>query len=139
MLGIFAAMVTMAAGYPPTARFLPLVVGIPALGLTLVQLGIELARARRGHATRAVPPAEDGARLRREAALFLWFGLLLGGVVLVGFAVAVPLFVAAFLRLREGESRTVAAGAAAAALAVLLGVFEYGLDLPLYRGLIGPF
>ncbi|HEY7385850.1 MAG TPA: tripartite tricarboxylate transporter TctB family protein [Beijerinckiaceae bacterium] len=52
MLVIFVTMVWVASGYPANARFMPFVVGIPAIGLCLLQLVLD-ARARR-------PVAETG-------------------------------------------------------------------------------
>ncbi len=46
MLVIFITMVWIAAGFPPDARFMPFVVGIPAIGLCLLQLVLD-ARGRR--------------------------------------------------------------------------------------------
>jgi hypothetical protein len=45
MLAIFVVLVAIAAGYPPRARFMPFVVGIPAIVLGLVQLFLD-ARER---------------------------------------------------------------------------------------------
>jgi Tripartite tricarboxylate transporter TctB family len=48
MLAIFVVMVGLATQYPPQARFMPLVIGIPGFVLCLFQLAIEI-RARRRH------------------------------------------------------------------------------------------
>ena len=42
MLAIFVSMVAIAWGYPPKSRFLPLVIGIPGIVLTLMQLLVDL-------------------------------------------------------------------------------------------------
>lgn len=42
MLAIFVSMVAIAWGYPPKSRFLPLVIGIPGIVLTLTQLLFDL-------------------------------------------------------------------------------------------------
>ena len=42
MLTIFAVMVFIASGYPANARFMPFVVGIPAIGLCLLQLLLDI-------------------------------------------------------------------------------------------------
>ena len=46
MLAIFVSMVGVATTYPPPARFMTFVVGIPAIGLCLLQLGLDLYRRR---------------------------------------------------------------------------------------------
>lgn len=48
MLAIFAVMVGMATQYPPQARFMPFVVGIPGLVMCLIQLVLEIRNARSG-------------------------------------------------------------------------------------------
>jgi hypothetical protein len=47
MLAIFVTMVGIAAGYPADARFMPFVVGIPAIGLCLLQLVLDARERRR--------------------------------------------------------------------------------------------
>jgi len=59
MLVIFTAMVGIAASYPPDARFMTFVVGIPAIGLCLLQLTIDLYRRR------APAPDDDRDALRQ--------------------------------------------------------------------------
>ena len=47
MLTIFVVMVGIATQYSPQARFMPFVVGIPAIGLCLVQLFFDFLASRR--------------------------------------------------------------------------------------------
>lgn len=46
MLAIFTTMVGIASTYPPGAAFMPLTIGIPAIGLCLLQLALDLYRRR---------------------------------------------------------------------------------------------
>lgn len=46
MLAIFVVMVGIAAGFPPEARAMPFVVGIPGIGLCLFQLFLDMLAAR---------------------------------------------------------------------------------------------
>jgi hypothetical protein len=48
MLALFVALVGLASGYPPGARFMPFVVGIPAIVLCLLQLALDARQRRRG-------------------------------------------------------------------------------------------
>ena len=48
MLAIFAVMVGMATQYPPKARFMPFVIGIPGIVMCLIQLVMEIRAARSG-------------------------------------------------------------------------------------------
>jgi hypothetical protein len=58
MLAIFVALVGVASGYPPGARFMPFVVGIPAIALGLLQLGLD-ARERRHRETEVCETHSD--------------------------------------------------------------------------------
>lgn len=62
MLAIFAVMVGMATQYPPQARFMPFVVGIPGLVMCLIQLVLEIRNARGG-----AMDEEDGKSEMRKA------------------------------------------------------------------------
>jgi hypothetical protein len=62
MLTIFVVMVGIATTYPPGARFMTFVVGIPAIGLCLLQLALDLYRQRAAEADDAqstLQQAED--------------------------------------------------------------------------------
>ncbi len=54
MLAIFVTLVGIASQYPPQARFMPFVVGIPAIVLCLLQIFLDIRAARRN-----VVEAED--------------------------------------------------------------------------------
>jgi hypothetical protein len=47
MLAIFVTFVAIASQYPPQARFMPFVVGIPSIGLCLLQIFLDIRAARR--------------------------------------------------------------------------------------------
>jgi hypothetical protein len=85
--------------------FFPLAVAIPLMILALLQLALELfgkaeAVVERFEAefSNDVPPAE--AR-RRAIVTFLWIALFVSFVYLVGFPLAVPLFLFLYLRLQS--------------------------------------
>jgi hypothetical protein len=128
MVAVFAIAVALAFTYSPDARFLPLVIGIPGLALSLAQF----AKEWRERPEAAVTPEER----RREGRMFLWFILFVGGLILFGFLYAGPVLVAAYLYFSGRERWYVALGAAVFAWAILYGVFEYFLGLPLFDGLV---
>lgn len=129
MLASFAAMVGIAAQYPADSRFMPWVVGIPALALCLAQLGLDLRR-------REGPEREAAASPRREAAMWAYFLALVGGILLFGFRVAVPLFILVFLRHWARASWPLALGLTAAASVILYLVFVQGLNVALHEGFV---
>jgi hypothetical protein len=47
MLAIFSVFVAIASGYPAEARFMPFVVGVPAIGLCLLQIALDARRRPR--------------------------------------------------------------------------------------------
>jgi hypothetical protein len=130
MLLIFAVMVGLAITYPPEARFLPLVIGIPGLVLSLAQFAIEL---RGKDEDEKVYTAEDRMA---ELKMFGWFFVFIAGIILFGFPYAAPIIVVLYLHFSWGEKWYVSLGAAAFAFAVLHGIFDYVLGLPLFEGLV---
>ena len=132
MLVAFATAVGLAFTYAPDARFLPLVIGVPGLLLSAIQFVKELRE-------RNPAPAVTAEEHTREGRMFLWFVIFVCGLVLFGFLFAGPLLVAAFLYFSGREKWYVALAAAAFALAVLYGIFDYFLGLPLFEGLIPVF
>lgn len=128
MVVIFATAVLLSFTYAPDARFLPLVVGIPGLLLSVAQLVKEM----REHPGIKIFPAEH----RREVKMFVWFIGFVAGLVLFGFLYAGPALVAAYLLSAGRERWYMALGAAFLTWAILFGVFERFLGLPLFDGLV---
>jgi len=128
MVVVFATAVLLAFTYAPDARFLPLVIGIPGLLLSCVQL-IKEVRER----PEPVAPAEER---RREVKMFAWCIGFVGALVLFGFLYAGPALVAAYLYFSGREKWYMAVAAAVFAWAVLYGIFEWFLGLPLFEGLL---
>jgi hypothetical protein len=128
MFAIFAIMVGVAFTYAPDARFLPLVIGIPGLILSAAQLAIELKN----------PPEKDigPAEARAEWKMYGWFVLFVAAIVAFGFSYAGPILVAAYLYISWKEKWYVCLAAGLFAWAVLYGVFEQLLGLPLFEGLV---
>jgi len=127
MLAVFVAMTGAAWSFPPEARLLPLVVGIPGTVMALAQVVLDLRRR---------PSPKPDTPWRREAAYLAWFATLVGAVVVLGFLSAAPLWVFAFLRRARGERIAVAAALALACPAVIYLLFEFTLGLTVFRGLL---
>lgn len=164
MFLIFTTMVGIALGYPAQARFMPLVVGIPGIALTLLELVREIRRARSDEApagsdgdTGVVSVPGDVSRLigqeavsagaaaksmspaeiqKREWILLTYFTALIAGILVFGFWIAVPAFIVTFLRERERAKWTLTIGLAAAATAVIYVVFHRILGMDLFTGFV---
>jgi len=132
MLVIFSTMVIISLGYPPGARFMPLVVGIPAILMCLLQLVIDWfgshkteigahfhsePRAGQHHldeypagehehlADAASPEEEFGPEtVGAEITIWVYFLSYMVAVLLFGFVLSVPVMVAIYLW-READVR----------------------------------
>jgi hypothetical protein len=127
MVVVFGTAVLLSFSYAPDARFLPLVIGIPGVLLSVAQLVKEL----RDNPGAVVIPAER----RREATMFAWFIGFVAGLVLFGFLYAGPALVAIYLYFAGRERWYTALAAAIVTWAILFGIFERFLGLPLFDGL----
>jgi hypothetical protein len=133
MLAIFVGMDAMAVTYPFKAALMPLVVGIPGAALCLFRLVVEL----RGAPAVATPEAE-GRTIWRELELFGWWGAFIGGIVLLGFEIATPILLYAYLRFESREPHWRALLIAAAGFAVVYGIFATALAVQLWPGFLPP-
>jgi hypothetical protein len=129
MLVVFGGMTATASGFPPAARLLPLVVGVPAILLAAWELWRTWSAA--------APDASSGPRRRAGQGVALaWFAgfvlaLVAGGFVVGGIA---AVMIAQRFWLRESW-RTACLGGVAA-WAVVAGAIERGLGQPLFEGVI---
>jgi hypothetical protein len=168
MLAIFTTAVTLASGYPEGARFMPFIVGIPGIALCLVQLVLDARERRLGTAAeddagdfqkaearisrmagrpvdfeiahQTLPGAADGGQTSagRELAMWAYFLGLIGGVLVFGFWVTIPVFLVVFLRFQaQARWRTALLLGLGGGL-ILFAVFEKGLRVSLHRGFIPP-
>ena len=159
MLGIFVVLVFIASGYPPNARFMPFVVGIPAIGLCILQLVLD-QRGRRTTLDAGPPALEPGVRnvgpeapgkmlpvepepvlppretVRRELVLWAYFLALLGGILLFGFWATIPIFLVAFLRFQARARWGMTLALGIAATVVLYLALEQAFRIELHRGFV---
>jgi hypothetical protein len=106
---LFAFMVFKAMDFPFAGRLFPLVVGIPALILSIVQMVLDLIASPKADSQDVVDIAPDKsipARIVRARAIrFLcWFLGLYLGIWVLGFKIALPLFFIIYMRV-EARAR----------------------------------
>lgn len=130
VLVIFLSMTLLALGFPEKARLMPLLLGIPASLLALIQLVNEV-RHSRGEAAKDTPGLTSAERL-----MFTWTFLFFFGILGFGFLYGAPVLVFGFLLFGKKETLTVALISSSATWAVLYGVFELSFKIPLFAGLI---
>jgi hypothetical protein len=132
MLGIFVVMVAVAWGYPPNARFMPLVIGIPGIVLALGQLVLDAL----GPSEEPAEQPRGGSLVRRELVMLASLFALVASVVLLGFWISIPTFMFLFLVLHERERVWFALLLAAAGTAVFYLIFERMMSVGVHEGLV---
>ena len=140
MLVIFLVMTGVALTYPDSSRFQPLVIGIPAIALCILQLVLD-ARSPAPIPTPAaahMPPATPQPELvlAREIAAWACFLALIVAVVLLGFWIAIPLFLVLYLRREAKAGWPMSLGLGLGASAALYAVFALGLRVALHDGFL---
>jgi hypothetical protein len=131
----FSAGLALAAAYavyaalhwPPKAALFPLTMGVPLLALALAQVVLDL---------RDPPAATPAPASRRACAVFAWMVLFIALVLLVGFPIAVPVFVFSYLSIASREGWVLSAALAAAAWGAFHLLFQRLLHFPFESGLI---
>ncbi len=147
MLAVFSGMTGIAlAFYPEGARAQPLLIGLPAIALCLLQLVIDLRGQTAREAAERSPPhgsspqgANDSSapiEVGRELRAWAWFLALIATVLLAGFWIAVPLFLVAFLRFEASSGWSTALGLGLGASAALYGLFGLVLRASLHDGFL---
>ncbi len=142
---LFSFAVFTASGWSYQTRMFPWAIGIPAMSLSLVQFGIEIWRARRPTTIedttgimdlpvdRSVPVS---LVIHRAANMFGWLFGLFAAVWLVGFLIAVPLFMVLYLTFQAQEKWWVTLASTACVMLFVLGVFHYVIHVPWLEGAI---
>jgi hypothetical protein len=128
-LAVVAAYAVYAAlRWPPKAALFPLTMGIPLLVLALAQALVELRDPAR--------PAESPGARTRTFIVFAWMASFIVLVLLVGFPIAVPIFVFSYLVMESREGWVLSIALAAAAWGAFHLLFERLLHFPFEDGLI---
>jgi hypothetical protein len=147
MLAIFGVLVLVALNYSAQARFMPLVAGIPAIGLLLLQIVIDIRTARKGKTSEApAAPATPGMpvqtiltpreTIRREMILWGYFLGLIVGILFFGFWISIPIFLVSFLRFEAKCGWAFSLILGIGATAILYLAFVKGLTVELHNGFI---
>ncbi len=148
ILAVFFGAVYTAGQWQYQARMFPWTIGIPAMLLCVVQLGLDLFRigdsADADDLTGLMDlPVDRGVPVsvvvRRAANTFGWIGGFFFVIWIVGFIITVPLFVFFYLTIQAREKLSVSLIYMGAMLFFLLGLFHYILHIPWPAGVVdGP-
>jgi hypothetical protein len=123
------------------ARLFPWTIGIPALGLCLIQLFMDLWKAVKPGSEavdddqgimdlkvdKDVAPA---LVVRRAANIFAWITGLFAAIWLVGFLVSIPLFILFYMRFQSRETWLSSLAWTAVTAGFIIGLFHYILRVP---------
>ncbi|MCZ4089039.1 tripartite tricarboxylate transporter TctB family protein [Sinorhizobium psoraleae] len=152
MLAFFIVMVGLSMEFPAKARFMPLIVGLPAIALCLVQLGIDLmpssksafhSAPRAGVAHQAGPEPElpefGPHTVSQEILMWTYFVAFVAAILAFGFYASVPVLLVTFLRREAEASWRFALALAAAATLVLYLMFGALLHIQLHPGFVTPW
>jgi len=148
ILAVFFAAVYTAGQWQYQARLFPWSIGIPAVLLCVVQLGLDLFRIGGSADTDDLTglmdlPVDRGVPVsvvvRRATNSFGWIGGFFFVIWIVGFIITVPLFVFFYLTIQAREKLWVSLVYTGGMLIFLLGLFHYILHIPWPAGVIdGP-
>jgi len=138
MLTIFVLMTVLALDFPLKSRLIPMMIGIPAILLALVQLVIEYRSvSQKPDAAELVnPEKEENEGQKDEKLMFLWTFLFFIGILCFGFVYASPVLVFGFLYLGSKESLKVSIISAVGTWLVIYVSFVKWFQIPLFSGLI---
>lgn len=137
MMAVSGYAVAAAWSWPWKASLFPIVIGIPVFCLAAAEvLWVLLGSTERGAAkdfqfSQDVP---EGEALKRSAAGAGWILGFFAAIVLLGFPIAVPLFVFLYLKLQGKEGWTLSIVFAAAVWGFFYGLFDQLLHLPFPSG-----
>lgn len=137
LLGIFGITQSLTFGYWES-MVLPLAISSLLFILAAVEVVKELRQRDDGKtAVEGKPDTESKSKVEigRVGLVFGWAAGFCLAIYLFGFYIAVPLFAFAYLKWR-GRSWLTAAIFAVALSAFIYGAFQFGLKVPLYKGLI---
>ena len=121
-----------ATAWPWKAALFPLAIGIPLFCLAAAELLWSVFGHARAEALEGDPELEGATR--RMLLAVAWMVGFLAAIVLLGFPIAVPLFLLLYLRLQGGEGWIISIVITAIAWAVFYGLFDALLHLPFPAG-----
>ena len=137
VLVLFTWVIWEARDWQIKARLFPWLIGIPALVLAFIQLFLELTGRGTGRGLDMSiegPSVEPAVERRRTVAIALWILGFFLALYLLGFPVAVPLFIFLYLKADASEKWVTSLLIAGACWAFLYLLFVRTLHTLFFRG-----
>ena len=127
--------------WPFRTALFPRVIALPILFLALIELALSvwsIEREREGHAVdfQLTDTVEPALARKRTIAIIIWMLGFLVLILLVGFPLAVPIFVFVYLRIAGREPWTLTIVLTAISWLFMEGLFNRFLHLPFPEGMI---
>jgi hypothetical protein len=127
--------VIAATAWPWKAALFPLAIGIPLFCLAAAEaLWVLFAKEETQTQARDFQLTTSKDSVRRTAVAFGWMLAFFAAIVLLGFPIAVPLFVFLYLRIQGREGWPMTIVMTLAVWGVFYGLFDYLLHLPFPTG-----
>ena len=123
-----------ATAWPWKAALFPLVIGIPLFCLAATELLWNFFSKEPLRDAMEITFSTDARTRRRVALVAAWMLAFFAAIALLGFPIAVPLFVFLYLKLQGGEGWTMSIVLTVAVFAVFYGLFDALLHLPFPAG-----
>jgi len=150
-VGVFAYAAGEALSWPSNARLFPLAIVVPSLALALLQAawsarggGPKVAMTGPDSARAVTPEAEADEeedlapreRVRRGSVFLAWILGMLAAIWLIGFVASTALLALAYSRIMGHESWRAALGVTIVSWAMVFGLFDRLLHVPLPPGVL---
>jgi hypothetical protein len=127
--------VVAATAWPWKAALFPLAIGIPLFCLAAAEaLWVVLAKEETQTQARDFQLTSSKDSARHTAVALAWMLAFFAAIVLLGFTIAVPLFVLLYLRVQGGEGWLITIVMTLAVWGIFYGLFDYLLHLPFPTG-----
>ena len=128
-------------GWPFRTALFPRLIALPILFLSLIELALSVWGGETEHQGHAVDfqftdTVEPALAMKRTIAIMIWTLGFLALIVLVGFPLAVPIFVFAYLKIAGREPWTLTIVLTVTSWLFMEGLFNRLLHLPFPEGLI---
>ena len=142
ILLLMLGLVISAKHWQYQARLFPWAIGIPTLLLCFLQLGLDLFKTQKETDTAGMMdlPVDRSVPVRvviiRAVNIFGWIFGFFFTIWLIGFIIAVPLFLVLYLSIQAREPWNVVVTYAVVMFLFLIGVFEMVLHIPWPPGVI---
>jgi len=154
LMAVMVLMLVMNFAYRPGARQVPMLTGICTLGL-LSAITVQLLRktVRKDKSGNAIEPQEEEklpgleapsendyaaspGKKRKEVMVIIWLLLLTAASYLIGFLLAIPLYMFLFLFFFAKESWKTSLGMSIGIFVVIYVVFVKVLNVEVFKGLL---